>query len=278
MGSHSSKWLAGTESQSSLKAPRESTIGNKAHRQVVDMEQDFPTFLQLAAIPLRELGHDGLPARIASGCLADYGRRRWLLAVEHSTGNMGNWAIEMCREPDSRTKLYRVGQMNFMARASLRGGQTVPLDMAYAEVPPDLLPRYQVSDEQGRIILDQPRTVLRTELDSRPTENREYGFAGNVQPTNEIHFGRRYLGLAQGCFTGLRYAEEDTDFYLFRLPFEHPGHEYFEGTSGAPICDTDGNVVALVCGPGAAQNTIRGIKIGYFRRALDVELIHKSLR
>ena len=77
------------------------------------------------------------------------------------------------------------------------------------------------------------------------------------------------------CYPKLSLVGEDDRYYFFKLPFVHPGHEEFKGTSGSPICDRQGNVVALVCGPGKEPDTIAGIKMHYFRSALDVEL-HQS--
>ena len=56
-------------------------------------EQEFRTFLNLASIPLREM-RGGFPVGISSGCLIEYRGDHWLLAVAHSTGNTGHWAVE----------------------------------------------------------------------------------------------------------------------------------------------------------------------------------------
>ncbi len=102
-------------------------------------EQEFRTFLGLASIPLREM-RDGFPVGISSGCLIDYRGNHWLLAVEHSTGDMGHWAVEVGFERGRGTQLYQIGPMNFVARGNL-SGVLQDLDMAYARVPVDLQPR-----------------------------------------------------------------------------------------------------------------------------------------
>ena len=96
----------------------------------------------------------------------------------------GSDRIEMRREQNSQTQLYRIGRMNFVARERACNHEMEPLDVAYAEVPSDLVPRFQASNEQGRIILDYSRVVLLTKLDCLPTKNREYGFAGVRVPTS----------------------------------------------------------------------------------------------
>jgi hypothetical protein len=234
--------------------------------------EDFCKFVELASIPLRQLGPDMLPGRIASGCLVDYRGQRWVFTVAHAMENTGNWAIEVGYEPGRGTKLYKIGQLSFVARYDrTTGGSFETLDMAYTRVPSDLQPRWQPSNEQGQIIHDQPRIILSADLQAQPRGNEEYGFAGNVEPTIETHFGDVYVGTKAACYMDLQFVREENEFYLFKLPFDRPGDLYFRGTSGSPICDREGNVVALVCGPGDTPDTIRGIKIGYFRSALDVE-------
>ena len=41
-------------------------------------------------------------------------------------------------------------------------------------------------------------------------------------------------------YTNLKYMGDEDDYYVFELPFEHPGHEHFQGCSGAPIVDAKG--------------------------------------
>jgi hypothetical protein len=51
---------------------------------------------------------------------------------------------------------------------------------------------------------------------------------------------------------------------------EYPGHEYFKGCSGAPILDSDGKLVALVCMGVPAVNSIYGVSVKRYKAALDI--------
>ena len=133
----------------------------------------------------------------------------------------GSDRIEMRREQNSQTQLYRIGRMNFVARERACNHEMEPLDVAYAEVPSDLVPRFQASNEQGRIILDYSRVVLLTKLDCLPTKNREYGFAGNIQPTCETHF----VGLNP---TACIHPGMNIDLYR---PGDTPGLEHSQSSS-----------------------------------------------
>ena len=74
-------------------------------------------------------------------------------------------------------------------------------------------------------------------------------------------------------YTDLKYKEKQEDYYVFELPYEHPGDEHFQGCSGAPIIDTKGNVVALVCSGDEDTNLIYGISLKKFKVAIDATYV-----
>lgn len=237
-------------------------------------EEKTCEFLACASIPLREIGPEDFPVGIASGCLIDYGGTRWILTVAHATGNMGRWAIEMEHDEDRGAKLWGIGPMHFLDLLKLSDGTGQTLDLAYTPVPGDLQPYFQPRDEQARMIKSVPRVIFQQpDLSHAPSAKRQYGFAGGVMPSKEHHFGKQWHGTQLVCHSKLSFVGEDEQFYFFKLPSAHPGHEFFKGTSGAPICDRKRNIAALVCGPGSEPDTIRGIKMHYFRSALDASLL-----
>ena len=54
----------------------------------------FCDFLIRASIPLRALGENDTFCGIASGCLADYFGKQWLLTAAHISRKVTNWAVE----------------------------------------------------------------------------------------------------------------------------------------------------------------------------------------
>jgi hypothetical protein len=224
------------------------------------------------SVPIRQIGQDGFPVDNASSCLIDYGGRRWILTVHHATSNLGDWRIEMTYDEGKGLLTYSIGVMTFFKLADLSAGTVADLDMAFAPVPNDLKPYYEPRDEQAKVVKRMPRFVFKPDLHYKPSARKQYSFAGGVMPTKETHFGQLYQGTKLACYRGLKYVGEDKMFYVFKLPFQHPGHDFFRGTSGSPIIDTKRNIAALVVGPGNEPDTIKGIKIGFFRAGLDAEL------
>jgi hypothetical protein len=249
-------------------------VASKEKKTATSAVEKTCELLACASIPLREMGPENFPVGIASGCLIDYGGRRWILTVAHATGNMGRWAIEMEYDHQRGAKLWGIGAMHFLDMLSLSDGTGQTLDLAYTTVPGDLQPYFQPRDEQAQMVKSLPRVIFQQpELRYVPSGTKLYGFAGGVMQTEEHHFGKLWHGTKLICYPTLTFVGEDEQFYFFKLPFAHPGHEFFKGTSGAPICDRKRNIAALVCGPGKKPDTIRGIKMHYFRSALDVQLL-----
>lgn len=229
-------------------------------------------FLLCASNPLRNMGAGPIPIGIASGTLLDYGGERWLLSVAHATGNMGAWMMEMGLDEQGRPLLWSIGKMNFMGKLNFTRGTSAPLDMAYARVPADLQPNYDHIDKNEQYVGRLPRIILKSDLRTMPSKRKIYGFAGNIKGKTGPPVTVNWFLTELACYVNLKFVGEDGDYYLFKLPFAHPGHDEFKGISGSPICDRQGNVVALVCGAGDEPDTIAGIKMEFFRSGLDVEL------
>jgi len=204
-------------------------------------------FLIRASNPLRNIGPDQFPIGIASGALLDYGGERWVLTVAHATGNMGNWGIEAGFEEGLGAKLWRIGPMTFMGLLNFATGTSESLDLAYARVPPDLQPIFEHRNENEQLIKRVPRAILKSDLRSAPRKRKLYGFAGNIKPKSGPPVTMNWLLTELVCYPNLKFIGEDDRYHFFKLPVTHPGHEEFKGTSGSPICDRQGNVVALVC-------------------------------
>src|SRR3546814_19908035 len=61
-------------------------------------------------------------------------------------------------------------------------------------------------------------------------------------------------------YPGLRYERTEGGYHVFQLPVQHPGHDAFQGCSGAPILDMERRVVGLVCSGSIPDNTISCVR------------------
>jgi hypothetical protein len=222
--------------------------------------------LELSSIPLRELGPDLMPICVASGCLVEYSGKRLLLSVQHATGNMGNWAVEVEFDPSKGTMGYQLGQMNFLKRGSLNTGQVKDVDFSYAEVPMDLQPRYQRVSSDGDIELDLPHRIVTLDFAVAPPEEKKYGFSGQIMSQRK----GKFLTSQPVVYHDLTFEGPSDDYFVFGLPMGNPGSEYFKGCSGAPIMDPEGNVVALVSHGYPSQGAVYGVSLRAYKVALDI--------
>lgn len=228
--------------------------------------EDWISTIKLSSIPLRQLDENLSPIGSASGCLIDYGGKRLILTVSHATGDNGNWAIETKFIPGKGTELYQIGSMNFLRQGDISTGQFNEIDFAYATVPDQLTSYYQ-EIEAGVVKVETARLVFQIDFDLVPNSSNKYGVSGQTH----LSKANSYLAGELSIALDLKYERLQEEYYIFRLPSQHPGHEYFKGCSGAPIIDDKGNVVALICSGNTEENTIYGISLRKYKTPLNIE-------
>ena len=221
----------------------------------------------LSSIPLRQFNHMREPVAFASGCLVDYLGKRMILTVAHATDNDKNWGIEVRAYQNMATKVYLIGTMMFLTQGNVLDGTTEQVDFSYATVPNDLQPYHHELDDSERIIRHLPKRIQVIDFTVRPDKEKKYGFFGGTN----YELGGQLLKSEGRLVIDLKFVGADRDYYIFKLPVKHPGHRYFRGTSGAPILDSNGKVVALVCGGCEKDDLIYGIALHRYKSALDVE-------
>lgn len=230
-------------------------------------QQAWLNRILLSSVPLRKVNGEMLPVGIASGCLIDYLGTRIALSVFHATKREGNWAIEVKFEPGKGTQLYRPGGFHYLGLMKLGSANIDEVDFSYREVSSGLISYFQEISASGQILSEQAREVFQPDFAIQPTANETYGFSGQVMP--EMH-GTNALVTEMHVYPGLKFIGTEDSYHVFKLPVPHPGHDHFQGCSGAPIIDTKGNVVALVCHGDIDRNVIFGISLSKYKVVLDI--------
>jgi len=230
---------------------------------------DLQKAIFLSSVPLREIDPNNQPIRMGSGCLIDHGGKRILLTAAHVTKNQGRWCIELGYQPGQATSLHSLGPMNFLMKIVL-GGSIHDVDFSYVEVPRDLQPLRQEIIDADTVGEEIPITVHQLDFSIKPSATRKYGFCGTVMHALEKHSGKTFLTAELRSYEGLTYLRDEADYHVFKLPMSHPGHEHFQGTSGAPVLDDQRRVVALVCSGCVSRDEIYAVSIARYRTALDI--------
>jgi hypothetical protein len=231
---------------------------------------DFNERLRLSSVQLNLLDKKKTPVGFASGCLIDYHGKRVLLTVAHATANQGNWAVQLRYRPGRGTENYQLGTMHFLAKASLKDPVLKDIDFSYVEVPSTIQPFRQDIVSKDVIRSETPITVHTPSLTDSPSPVTKYGFCGMVKPTHETHFGGLSVGGELQIHSGLTYSRTEGDYHVFSLPIAHPGHEHFEGCSGAPVLSESGGLVGLVCEGLKEKSEIWAISVSAYKLAIDI--------
>lgn len=234
------------------------------------------SYLQKSTVQLCQIDADRKPLGIASGCLVFRNGKRFLLTVEHATGNQGNWAIELDYDKAQGTKLYQLGGMNFIKKWTLPGGTGETVDFSYVTIPDDLEVFRHYLTPQGDTLRKDVIHTYSSDLTAIPKKEEGYGFSGCIMPElndnlfqpNRPHFIREFRS-----YEGLTFVREDGDFSVFKLPFNHPGHEHFQGCSGAPMINTMNEPVGLVCKGFSETGEIYAISLPKMAIILDASIL-----
>lgn len=232
--------------------------------------EEFSKYLMLSSIPLRKIDESKLPCGTRTGCLLKYNKEILFLTVSHKMNKQNeNWCIETEYDSKKGTKLLKLA-FYFAKIANLNDTKIEDIDFCFAKVPIDICPYYQLISADGIIIEQNERVIL--DLPTDPFEHKSkvfYGFAG--QPANKIISSDRPILVTNPiAVTDMEFLKKEKEFIVFKLPVTHPGHDFFEGCSGAPIIDSEKRLVALLVGGNVENNLIYGISIDYCKTLIQI--------
>jgi hypothetical protein len=241
-----------------------------------DRVNEWLQWVLTTSVPLFMFDRDDMPVRFASGCLLDYGGKRFLLTVQHAVQRTTqDWAAMVRYDRVKGIEVYRPNSFNYMAEMTVGSSSIRHIDFCYTEVPRDLVSYHQNIAASGETFDERIRHVFYSKLDEEPNPDRVYAFSGHVFPNIVKDVG---FYAEPRVYPGLRYYGRDGEYCIFRLPVDHPGHNSFRGCSGAPIVDMNRNVVALVCCGNESGHTIRGVSVPRYKIAFDILCGRRRLR
>jgi hypothetical protein len=199
----------------------------------------------------------------------------FLLTVAHVTDNNGNWAIQLEYDRAQGAKCFQIGALNYLMSFSLPNATANKVDFAYALVPTDLKAYRHFLTPQGDTLAKHEVTVYPSPFFDLPSSDGEFAFAGAVMPkiaNNIFQPERPILDTELRAYTGLKYLRTESDFHVFKLPFDHPGHIHFQGCSGSPILTEAGRPVALVSWGDEKAHEIYGVALDRLMPIIEATL------
>lgn len=233
-----------------------------------------------------------LPNGIGSGCIVDYKDKEILLTAAHVTNKKAGTCIESGLPPvNDQTTLYSVGAMNYLEKYDVTKYEeqieilkNEPnrieeidfglIDFSYATLinKTDFIQRE--IEFKDFTLRKSKKLLIKTDLTDKPSVEKEYGFFGRIKPLLITGTPMGDVFETQETFyDGLKFIRQIKHFYEFELPNPIQDNADFEGTSGAPIMDKDGNLVSLITHGYEGATKIYGIALADFKVSVDATLL-----
>jgi hypothetical protein len=231
------------------------------------------------------------PIAFGSGCVIKFNGKVILLTVAHVTTAQGGTCIELGLTPvGSTTPFFSVGPMNYLAKFDIAtfNGQfpdltkpIVPdakkgfglLDFSYASVPEHLKIHQRRMYVSGIRIKRGFKKTISTTLTDLPDSNETYGFTGRVNPQPF----KQFVQFSHVFHSGLRFVNQYGNFHKFELRYPISYDYHFKGTSGAPIVDSKGKLVALVSYGYVGQKYLYGVALSQVRAGIEAAILAGSI-
>jgi hypothetical protein len=228
-----------------------------------------------------------LPKGIGSGCIVDYKDKEILLTVAHVTDKEAGTCIVTGLPPvKGQTHLYSVGAMNYLEQYDFtkyeeqieilknEPDKTEDIDFGLIDFSYATL-MHKADFIQNEVefkeftLKKSKKLLIKTDLTDKPSVEKEYGFFGRIKP----EFFKGTLMTQETFYGGLKFIRQINHYYEFELLNPIQDNADFKGTSGAPIMDTDGNLVSLITHGYKGATKIYGIALADFKVGVDATLL-----
>lgn len=146
------------------------------------------------------------------------------------------------------------------------------LDISFAEIK-NRIELLQPELDFGAFKVNSGKKFMVTfEKSCVPNKDEEYAFFGKIKPEYEGDV----LKMENTFKHSLKYHRDikfgDNRFNMFLAPERITDKEDYQGTSGAPIFDSAGNIVSIACAIKVNSNIIYGFPIDECRKLLDYSI------
>ena len=239
----------------------------------------------LSSIPTHIIeNNENFPKDFGSGCFVNYRNKCTLFLTVYHTVNNPNFITSILSDYDEKSgtilKPLPKKPRRFV-KSDISNFKKKIIDFTYYKIAEPYKCWFFCIDESGALLYKRERIVLPTDLSCIPDKKEEYGFSGYTYGCHEFtpFVDARFQDICRqepAIYSGLKYIGSEGDYHCFTIPNNDYEYKDFKGTSGAPILDSKGNLVALVA-EGYPFNDgkewiIKGINLEKYKLFIDIEL------
>jgi hypothetical protein len=226
---------------------------------------------------------------LASGVIIQFKKRHFLCTAEHFVNNQaGVIGIINCKNEDGEYEIYKLTNFRFSVIIEIEDEMDIEdiqycilnptksgklLDIAISELY-DINAFFQtevkiLDNEIGEFIIEEgKKNIINIDNINEIIVNEEFSFFGRIQP----ELRDKELLFREQLFPGLTFKGQGKYYYEFDLGESIKDGNRFRGCSGAPILDTNGNLVAIVThgSKRLEDSSIFGIRIDKIREIIEL--------
>ncbi|MFA6400448.1 MAG: hypothetical protein WCX31_02315 [Salinivirgaceae bacterium] len=197
------------------------------------------------------------PEGFGTGCIVRYLDHTLLLSVSHVTNDDGlTTFLETNLPPDGRTTpLKPIGGLVYYDVFNVTEGMDLTdfvnliedkaerIDITFAKITEKFELKQPATDFGYFQVEASDKLILNLDDAAVPDKDRTYSFYGKVRPD----YQGIYLKMTPTLKNGLKFHRTNGYFHMFLAPEVIKHKDDYRGCSGAPILDSEGQIVALAC-------------------------------
>lgn len=235
---------------------------NKPEEEKFDKELLYSSFVSLNYYDV-----NCNPKSIGSGFIVDCAGRKILLTAGHVIEPNGTIMIEVLDDKPGYMKMVALPEPFIVKVINTNTQDSELIDIAFIEMPSGInCPSLIESDKNGNLIKTYQKMVHDCNFGIVPSPGTYYAFSG-LNHAVELNTGNPTpIYKKTIIFEILTYAGSKAEhLYAFEPVQYNTSKKYYEGCSGSPIIDNQGNVVSMLVGGSEELKQVWGVKLSFLQ-------------
>jgi hypothetical protein len=242
--------------------------------------QDLKLTRIISTIPMHSIDEStNMPHSMGSGCFVNYKGCLIFLTVLHNVRaetNITHGIVVDYNLEKGGTCLCQFNDFCLCAMGNLSTEKIDLVDFAMKKFEGPMPPcQYLINNNVNGGSKRIDRISLTSDFSILPATQEEYGFCGLIKGSLSNAQTSLALYSQLAYYDNAHYIESKDCYHVFSLKNMDYSHEDFKGTSGAPITDSEGNLVSLVMSGGISPTNpnewlIYGVNLSKLSTVADI--------